>query len=69
MVAPRGIRPPQSRMCSYAPVSLDIYMQGINGLSYKMIILMNELIKRIISNMYGRVFYTATTETFSLIVE
>ena len=44
-------------------------MQGINGLSYKMIILMNELIKRIISNMYGRVFYTATTETFSLIVE
>jgi hypothetical protein len=44
-------------------------MQGINGLSYKMIILMNELIKRIISNMYGRVFYTGTTETFSLIVE
>ena len=45
-------------------------MQGINGLSYKMIILMNEFrIKRIISNMYGRVFYTATTETFSLIVE
>ena len=34
-----------------------------------MIILMNELIKRIVSNMYGRVFYTVTTETFSLIAE